>query len=381
MKIVIASDSFKGSLSSLEVAEAAARGIHNVMPEAEVIEMAVADGGEGTAETLIRALSGERVICRADDPLGRPIDAGYGIITMAEGKTALIDMASAGGLTLLNPGERNPMVATTIGTGQMILDAYTRGCRRFVIGIGGSATCDGGAGMLAALGIGLLDKNGHRLPPGGGALRNLASIDVSEAMADVLNCPFTIICDVTNPLCGAEGAARVFGPQKGASPTQVEQLEEGMQRYARVIEATIGSKVADTPGAGAAGGLGAAFLAFFNCQLKAGVDAVLDLAGFDEVVNDADLVITGEGKIDSQTLYGKLPQGVCRRASAARVPTVAIAGCVENTRDLLKNGFAGVFPILHRPATLAEALNPTEAAANISAIAASIATLFAHTTH
>lgn len=375
LKIVIASDSFKGSLGSLEVAEAAARGIRSVVPDAGICCLAVADGGEGTSDTLIRALGGNLMTCRADDPLGRPVDASYGIVNLPEGTTAIIDMASASGLPLLRPEERNVMITSTAGTGQMILDAYRHGCRRFVIGIGGSATCDGGTGMLSALGIRLLDNDGNMLAPGGGALQNLASVDMSEAMTEVIDCTFTIICDVTNPLCGPEGSARVFGPQKGATPAQVEELEAAMQRYASVVAAATGSDVADTPGAGAAGGLGAAFLAFFNSELKTGVDAVLDLVGFDEAVRDADLVITGEGKIDRQTLYGKLPYGVCQRAAAAGVPTVAIAGCVEGATDLLKGGFAGVFPILHRPVTLAEALDADEAAPNISAVAAAIVNL------
>jgi len=376
LKFVVAADSFKGSLTSAEVADAVADGIIGVLPGADVVRLAVADGGEGTAAALVNLLGGEWVSCKADDPLGRTIDAAYGIVGTDEGKTALIDMASASGLTLLADDECDPMATTTIGTGQMIIDAYRRGCRRFVIGIGGSATCDGGSGMLTAFGFRFLDGGGRQLAPGGGELVSLAGIDTSGVMAGLTGCRFTIMCDVGNPLCGPDGSARVFGPQKGASPAQVETLDKGLRLYAEIVSRVTGCDVADAPGAGAAGGLGAAFLAFFDSELKPGVDAVLDLIGFDETVKGADLVITGEGKIDRQTLFGKLPLGVCRRASAAGVPTVAIAGMVEDSRELLKEGFAGVFPVLSGPISLDEAMSHDVAAANVAAVAASIANLY-----
>lgn len=376
IKIVIAADSFKGSLTSSEVADAAANGIYKVLPAAEVVKLAVADGGEGTADTLIRALGGEWVTCVVDNPLGRPVRATYGVVDAPEGMTALIDMASASGLPLLAADERDPMVTTTMGTGQMIVDAYRRGCRRFVVGIGGGATCDGGSGMLTALGFRFLDSEGRELPPGGGALLSLASIDTSGAMTDVTRCPFTVVCDVTNPLYGPDGAACVFAPQKGASPQGVRVLDRALRRYAEVVSSTTGRDVADNPGAGAAGGLGEAFLAFFNSKLKPGVDAVLDLVGFDSVVAGASLVITGEGKIDSQTLFGKLPLGVCRRAAAAGVPTVVIAGMVDEVYSLLKGGFAGVFPILRRVMPLDAAMSRAEAEANVAVVAASIANFY-----
>lgn len=373
IKIIIASDSFKGSLTSAEVAAAAAAGINEVLPSADVVQLAVADGGEGTADTMVCSLGGEWVSCEVDDPLGRPVKAAYGVVGTPAGMTALIDMASASGLTLITDSERDPMVTTTVGTGQMIVDAYRRGCRSFVIGIGGSATCDGGSGMLTALGFRFLDREGRELPPGGGALLSLASIDSSRAMTHVTRCRFTIISDVTNPLYGPDGAARVFGPQKGASPEMVESLDKALRRYADVVHVTTGRDVADSPGAGAAGGLGEAFLAFFNSELKPGVDAVLDLVGFDRAVQGASLVITGEGRIDSQTLFGKLPLGVCRRAAAAGVPTVAIAGMVADPVSLLKGGFAGVFPIMRCAMSLEQAMSHDEAEANVAAVAASIA--------
>lgn len=376
IKIVIAADSFKGSLTSSEVADAAANGIYKVLPAAEVVKLAVADGGEGTADTLIRALGGEWVTSVVDGPLGSPVRATYGVVDTPEGMTALIDMASASGLPLLAADERDPMVTTTVGTGQLIVDAYRRGCRRFVVGIGGSATCDGGSGMLTALGFRFLDSEGRELPPGGGALLSLASIDTSGAMTDVTDCPFTVVCDVTNPLYGPDGAACVFAPQKGASPEDVKVLDRALRRYAEVVRATTGRDVADKPGAGAAGGLGEAFLAFFDSELKPGVDAVLDIVGFDRLVAGASLVITGEGKIDSQTLFGKLPLGVCRRAAAAGVPTVAIAGMVDDPYSLLKGGFAGVFPILRCVMTLDAAMSHGEATANVAGVAASIANFY-----
>lgn len=381
IKIVIASDSFKGSLTSAEVAAAAAAGIKEVLPLAEVIQLAVADGGEGTADTMVRSLGGEWVCCEVDDPLCRSVTAAYGIVETPAGMTALIDMSSASGLTLLADGERDPMVTTTIGTGQLIVDAYNRGCRNFVVGIGGSATCDGGSGMLTALGFRFLDKEGRELPPGGGALLSLASIDTSDAMIDITGCRFSIISDVTNPLYGSDGAACVFGPQKGASPEMVALLDKALRRYAEAVRSATGRDVADKPGAGAAGGLGGAFLAFFNSELKLGVDAVLDLVDFDSAVEGASLVITGEGRIDSQTLFGKLPLGVCRRAAAAGVPTVAIAGMVAEPVSLLKGGFAGVFPIMRRVVTLDKALSGEEAAENVAAITSSIAKFYYSLTH
>lgn len=374
--IVIASDSFKGSLSSAEVAEAAAEGILGVLPEARVFRVSVADGGEGTADTLIRALGGRRVECRVSDPLGRMITARYGIVDTPDGPVALIDMASASGLTLLRPDERDVMHATTRGTGEMIAHACRLGIRRFAVGIGGSATCDGGVGMMQALGYRFLDAEGRELPPGGGALCGLERIDTTGSMREISGCRFTVICDVTNPLCGPTGSAAVFGPQKGASPEDVEWLDRGLARYACILARDIGRDVAGMPGSGAAGGLGAAFLAFLNSELRPGVDAVLDLVGFDTLLRDADLVITGEGRMDSQTLFGKLPFGVCRRASAAGVPVVAIAGMVEDAPALLAGGFSGVFPVLSHAVSLDEAMSAPVAGANVSAVAASIAKFY-----
>lgn len=373
-KFVIASDKFKGSLTSAEVAAALARGIRRVAPEAQVVELAVADGGEGTAATLVNALKGEWVDCSVHDPLGRVITARYGVVDLPEGRTALIDMASASGLPLLKPEERDVLHTTTRGTGDMILDAWRRGCRRMLVGIGGSATCDGGAGMLTALGYRLLDSDGNELPPGGEALSRLARIDASGVDEELRHTALTVICDVSNPLCGPDGSAAVFGPQKGASPEDVKVLDAALRHYADVAAEVAGRDVSGEPGAGAAGGLGEAFLAFFpESELRPGVDAVLNITGFDREVKDADLVITGEGRIDGQTLFGKLPLGVCRRAAAFGVPTVVVAGIVEDAVALIEGGFAGVFPIQSRPCTLQEAIDPQNASANLLQLGASIA--------
>lgn len=373
MKVVVAADSFKGSLGSAEVARAIGAGIRSVYPDAEVVELAVADGGEGTAKTLVDALGGEVCECEVSDPMGRAIIARYGVAEVGNERTALIDVASASGLTLLSPDERDVMRASTRGTGEMIRDAMARGCKRFLIGLGGSATCDGGTGMLRALGVRFLDAAERDLAEGGGSLAGLHRIDDSGLLKEIRECRVEVMCDVGNVMCGTEGAARIFGPQKGATAEEVEILEAGMRRYASAIEACHGRNVSVVPGSGAAGGLGGAFLAFFNSELKRGVDAVLDLVDFDAALAGADLVITGEGKIDRQTLYGKLPLGVCRRASAAGVPTIAFAGIVEDTEELLRGGFSGVFPIQSRPTDLTEAMRPPVAAANLRGAAASLA--------
>lgn len=376
MKFVLAFDSFKGSLTANEVASAALAGIKSVVPDATVVTLGVADGGEGTAATLVNSLHGEQVECETVDPLGRHITARYGIAEVDGVKTAIIDIASASGFTLLSPVERDVMKASTLGTGKLIADALEKGCTRFLIGLGGSATCDGGAGMLAALGARLLDKDGHELAPTGETIGLVESIDTSAMVEGLSRCEFTVMSDVANPLYGPEGAAAVFAPQKGATPVQVKQLDEGLRHWAQVMRRSTGKDVADTPGAGAAGGAGAALLAFFKSDIRPGIELSLELSHFDDALTDADLVITGEGKIDGQSLYGKLPLGVCRRAAGRGVPTVAIAGSVEATFRLLDAGLAGVFPILSHPSSLSEAMEPRTAFDNVAATAASIAKFY-----
>ena len=368
-RIVIASDSFKGSLSSQEVARAAAAGIGKVWPDCETVCMNIADGGEGTARTLTEALGGRMVRSGASDPLGRRISAEYGIVEADGRKTAVIEMSQASGLTLLTPDERNPLQTSTYGTGEMITDAIGRGCRRFMVGIGGSATNDGGCGMLEALGFRFMDKDG-RIITGlcGGRLGDIASIDCSGVMEEVLESEFTVACDVDTVFSGPAGAAAVFGPQKGATPEAVAELEDGMQNLERIIRQNHGIDLSKVPGSGAAGGLGGAFKAFLGATLKRGIDMVLDAAGFDEAIKGADLIITGEGKIDDQTSQGKVISGIVKRAERQNIPVIAIAGIVD-IENAEACGLTAVFPICERPQSksdLEHAMRAEVASGNIS---------------
>lgn len=362
MKIVIASDSFKGSLSSHEVAQAAMRGVKQVYPACEIVAVNVADGGEGTVEAVVEALGGEIVTITVSDPLGCPVSACYGLA----GNTAIIEMAAASGLTLLTAEERNPWLTSTYGTGEMILDAIRRGCREFFVGIGGSATNDAGTGMLQALGFRFYDVDEHEITNCcGGKLQDIARIDDSEVTAAVRQSRFIVACDVDTPFCGYEGAAYVFAPQKGADMEMVARLDSGMVSFAKVIEKTYGIDVTSMAGAGAAGGMGGGFYAFLNATLKRGVDMVLDAIDFDSIIRGADLVITGEGTIDYQTVKGKTAAGVLARAKAQDIPVVAIAGRVEMCDSVAQMGFAGVYPIMENEMPLAVAMQPDFAAANV----------------
>ncbi len=370
-KIVIASDSFKGSLSSMEVAKAAAKGIGSVFPECRTVCLDIADGGEGTAASLTRTLKGTTVTATVSDPLGRPILAEYGMTDDKGKKTAVMEMSQASGLTLLKPSERNPLLTSTYGTGEMILDAIRKGCRRFITGIGGSATNDGGTGMLEALGFRFMDTDGQTITGlCGGNICNIAGIDGSMVPKEVLESEFIIACDVETPFCGPEGAAAVFGPQKGATPDTVAVLEEGMQSLSRIIIRDFGIDLSTVKGSGAAGGLGGAFHIFLNAGLRSGVEMVLDSIGFDEAIRDADLIITGEGKIDSQTSRGKVVSGVAARARKYGVPVIAIAGIVDMDEDSMKkSGLADVCAIGPRPqneSDLEHAMRPEVASHNIS---------------
>ena len=325
-KVVVASDSFKGCLSSWQVAEAVEKGIHDAAPGCDVVKLAVADGGEGSMDALMTTLGGMTEDLVVRDPLGRELQAGYVIL---EDQTAVIEMARASGLTLLRPDERNPMLTSTYGTGQMISDALDRGCRRFMICIGGSATNDAGTGMLEALGYRFIDSEGNILRGCGGVLGRISSIDVSNVHPALNASEFIVACDVDSPFCGPDGAAYVYGPQKGATPEMARELDEGMRHFAGVIFRTTGIDVWDMPGAGAAGGLGGALKAFLKAGMRRGADMVLDAVHFDDAIKDADLVITGEGRIDSQTLTGKLPYVVARRAAVQNIPVVALCGCAQ----------------------------------------------------
>ena len=361
-KIVVASDSFKGSLSSMEVAESVEQGVHEVYPDCEVLKVAVADGGEGTTDAIMKELGGDLITVHVHDPLGRSIEARYGIA----GDMAVIEMATASGLTLLSQEERNPLKTSTYGTGEMILDAINRGCTRLLIGIGGSATNDAGTGMLQALGFRFYNANGELIKTCCGAeLENISYID-DKQVPDVLHSvKFDVACDVDTPFCGKEGAAYVFAPQKGADEQEVKQLDSGMASFAKVINTKYGKNVESVPGAGAAGGLGGAFWAFLNAELKKGVDMVLDTIEFDNLLKGADMVITGEGKIDYQTPKGKTAAGVLNRAKKHNIPVIAIGGRVEMCESVAGMGFIGVYPITSDDTPLSMAMQQSVAKENV----------------
>lgn len=362
-KITIAVDSFKGSLSSREVAEAVEQGIRNVYPACEVCSLAIADGGEGTAEALVESLCGEWVEMGASDPLGRPIMARYGIID--NGECAVVEMATASGLPLLTPEERNPLLTSTLGTGEMIADALRRGCRKFLVAIGGSATNDCGIGMLHALGYQFVDKRGCVLAPCGAALEEIARIDDSGVMPQLKECEFVVACDVTNPLYGPEGAAYVYAPQKGATPEMVERLDGGLRNFARVVREYNGYDVAHIEGAGAAGGLGAGFVGILGAKLQRGIEMVLETLHFADVMRGSDLVFTGEGCVDYQTVMGKAPSGVLNVATAQGVPVVAIGGCVRWCQELRESNFAAIVAATPEGVELSEAMRKDVASRNV----------------
>lgn len=364
-KIVIASDSFKGSLSSLEVAEAASTGIHACMPGCDVVKVAVADGGEGTVDAVVAAMHGAHRTVMAADPLGRSIKAYYGIINDGDTRMAIIEMAAASGLPLLKKEERNPWLTSTFGTGQMIRDALTQGCRKMLIGIGGSATNDGGMGMMRALGVRFLDDNGNELAGCGSDLCHVSEIDTSQMMPEARETVFIIACDVDTPFCGPHGAAPVFAPQKGADSELVEKLNEGMSSFAKIIASTTGVDIANLPGSGAAGGLGGAFKAFLNGQLTSGADMVLDAIRFDELIEGADLVITGEGRIDYQSVKGKTPIGALRHARSKGIPVIAICGTVVPCHELDDADFSAIHPVTPMGMSMEEAMRKEVAAQNV----------------
>lgn len=362
-KIVVASDSFKGSVTSLEVAESVETAIHRVFPTCEVVKIPVGDGGEGTMETLMTALKGTVVTTIVHDPLMRPLEVSYGILE--EGKTAVMEMAAASGLPLLTEAERNPLETTTYGTGEMIRDALERGCRHFLIGIGGSATNDAGVGMLQALGFRFLDADGKAVGLGGKVLHTIEHIDASAIHPALREATFSIACDVNNPFYGEKGAAYVFAKQKGASDAMIAELDQGLRHFAHVIQQVTAKEIATWLGAGAAGGLGGGFVAFLQAQLKPGIQQILEAIHFEEQIQGADLIITGEGKLDQQTCMGKTPYGVLQVARKQDIPVIAIGGSVEETDALNAQGFLAVLPILPFPVCLEQAMEKTFTQANI----------------
>ena len=355
MKIVVAPDSFKGSVSALEAANAMERGLRRVFPDAVIEKIPMADGGEGTMQSLVDATGGSIHTQRVLAPLENEVDAEFGILSDAE--TAVIEMASASGLTRVAPDARNPLRTTTYGTGQLIRAALDAGCRRLIIGIGGSATNDGGAGMAEALGIGLLDANGKQIPRGGGSLHRLAAITLEGLHPAIAETETVVACDVNNPLTGPEGASHVYGPQKGATPEMIEALDAHLTHFNSVLTRTFGKSFNDIPGAGAAGGLGAGLMAFLNAELRLGVDIMIDAVNLQERLKGAAVVFTGEGQLDFQTAFGKTPAGVAKVAKAQNIPVIAIAGGIaEGAEAVYEIGIDAMLGIVREPIALDDAI-------------------------
>lgn len=354
MKIVIAPDSYKGSVSAVAVADAMERGVRKVFPSAEVVKMPIADGGEGTVETMIEASGGTWVEETVVGPLGEPVKAGWGI--MGDGETGVIEMAAASGLPLVGD-RKNPLITTTYGTGELIVSALDRGMKRIIIGIGGSATNDGGVGMARALGVRFLDREGKELPDGGGALAELTTIDVSGIDPRINDITLLVACDVDNPLCGPTGASFAYGPQKGATPEMVKQLDAALANYADIAEKTLGKSVKDTPGAGAAGGLGAGLMLFTKTELRPGIDIILEVNEFDRALEGASLMLTGEGQTDFQTARGKAPVGAAKWAKKYGIPVVCISGGLgKGAEEVLAHGIDALASIAPRPISLEECI-------------------------
>lgn len=366
MKVVIAIDSLKGSLSSMEAGMAIKDGILTAKPDAEVIVKPLADGGEGTTDALIEGMNGERIDLTVTGPMHTPVDAYYGYLK--DTNTAVMEMASAAGITLVPDSEKNPLLATSYGVGEMINDAIQRGCRNFIIGIGGSVTNDGGIGMLKALGVRFLDENGEDAGEGGQALAKIARIDVSGMNPLLKECHIQVACDVNNPLCGENGSTYVYGPQKGVTEDMKKTLDEAMAHFARVTSETLENDYMNTPGAGAAGGLGYAFLAYTGAALTPGIELILDAVGLEEELSGADVVVTGEGRLDFQTAMGKAPVGVAKLAKKYNAKVIAFAGSVTKEATACnKEGIDAFFPILRGVCTLAEAMDPVAARNNMTA--------------
>ena len=362
-KIVLAIDSFKGCLSSKEIEQCIAEEIHRILPSCQTVCIPIADGGEGMLDTLIEATQGTFVSTQAHDPLMRIRPARYGIL--GDQRTAIIEMAEINGLTTLSPIERNPMKTSTYGTGELIKDALEKGFRRFIIGIGGSATNDAGMGMIQALGAHLYDKQGNELGQGGKIMEQIAHINLNHLHPALKEATFIVACDVQNPFCGPQGAAYVFARQKGASEEQIRQLDEGMRHLALLIERDFSYNINKVKGSGAAGGLGGAFATFLQAHLQSGIDLLLDAVDFDRKITNADWIITGEGKADRQTAEGKVPAGVLKRAKKANIPVMLIAGKVEDKACLKQMGFARIVQISPDNLPLEEAMRPEVTRENI----------------
>ena len=366
MKVVVAIDSLKGSLTSLEAGSAIKEGIIKVMPEAEVWVRPLADGGEGTVEALALGMNGRLEKVSVTGPLGRPVEAAYGVLDQS--RTAIVEMSAAAGITLVEEHERNPLYTTTYGVGEIIRDAIKKGCRHFIVGIGGSATNDGGIGMLQALGFGMLDKEGKQVSFGARGLEEIEQITDTDVIPELKECTFRVACDVTNTLCGEQGCSAIFGPQKGATPSMIMQMDKWLAYYAKLTREKYPQANMNQAGCGAAGGLGFAFLSYTNAVLESGIKIILEETRLEEYIRDADLVVTGEGRFDGQTVMGKAPIGVADIAKKYQKKVIAFAGCVtEDAVACNEHGIDAYFPILRGVVTLAEAMNPENAGKNMTA--------------
>lgn len=370
MKIVIAPDSFKESLSAKEVCQSIEKGVSKIWNNADIIHVPVADGGEGTVQSLVDATGGKIIEQLVSGPIGEQVTAFYGVL--GDGKTAVIEMAAASGLHHVPPAQRDAKITSSYGTGELILDALNQGATKLIIGLGGSATNDGGIGMLAALGVQFSDQNNQPVITNGAGLSSIHSIDIS-AMDDRLHhCEILVACDVDNPLCGPSGASATFGPQKGANEQDIEILDQGLAHYAQLVKKQLNRQIADIPGAGAAGGMGAALLGFTSARLKPGIEIVIETVELEAKLAGADLVITGEGRIDGQTVHGKTPMGVAQAAKKYQIPVIAMAGCVgDNYQAVYQCGIDAVFVAIPRAFSLDSAF--AEAAINLENLAENVA--------
>ncbi|BDU38267.1 glycerate kinase [Vibrio nigripulchritudo] len=373
MKVVIAPDSFKESLTAKEVCQAIESGFRRVWADSEFVHVPVADGGEGTVQSLVDATQGKLVHLAVTGPLGNSVDAFYGLL--GDNQTAVIEMAAASGLHHVSLSQRDPKLTTSFGTGQLINHALEHGARKLIIGLGGSATNDGGVGMMAALGAKFLNQNGQPIALNGGGLSELSHIDLGDLNTKLAECEILVACDVDNPLCGTKGASATFGPQKGATEADIRLLDNNLNHYGQLIRQQLGRDVLSKEGAGAAGGMGAALLAFTDAKLQPGIDIVLETVNLKDQLHNADLVITGEGRIDWQTAHGKTPMGVAVLAKQFDLPVIALAGCVgENYQAAYQCGIDAVFAAVPRALDLSTAFQ--EAGTNLTNLSENVARLW-----
>jgi glycerate kinase len=355
MKIIIAPDSFKGSLPAVDVASSMARGVGKVLPDAQLMQFPLSDGGEGLVDSLVRCTKGIMFSEKVTGPLGELVEAFWGI--MGDGKTAVIEMASASGLHLVSEDKRNPLITTTYGTGELIKCALRKGCSRIIVGTGGSVTNDGGAGMAQALGVKFLDNRGKPLPFGGESLSYLNTIDITGLDPRLENTEILVACDVSNPLTGLQGASYIYGPQKGATDEMVLLLDKAIEHYASIIARDLGVDIKDVPGAGSGGGAGAGLLAFLKGELKSGIDLVINVIGLEKELPSCNLLLTGEGALDAQSTFGKVPIGIARKAAAYRVPVVVLAGTIDGQKETFyRQGITACFSIVNRPMSLQDSM-------------------------